>query len=193
MPLSVILLALVMLGLSPAHAGDPEPGQLCLSDGQPLEGVLLDVRGAHRTVRIDQHEVRIPDHALGSTCRMPAQSTWTEGVRLVILEDGQTLVGTPLTGSSGVSLVLLDGQKLLLPRGLVRHTRRAVTRTEEVPAETTPARPEPQRAPARSASAPVATLPVGVLSGPFGLGIIIIALLGGILFGLHRVQEAHAR
>lgn len=191
--MAVILFILAMLGFCPAQAAEAEPESLCLSDGQPLEAVVLDVRSAHRTVRIDQYELRIPETAIGSTCRVPAQSSWTEGVRMVLLQDGQTLIGTPLTRADGVSLVLLDGQKLVLPRDLVRRMRRAVLRTDPEPPERVLAAPEPRTAPSRPVAPSIAAFPVGLLTGPFGLGVVALALVAGILFGLHRVQEGQGR
>lgn len=170
-PIAAILLLLAPL----AHAEDASSLVLCLSDGQVLTADRVEERTAHRTVHIGRHHFRLDPALVGRTCDEARPPAATIATRRVTLRDGQVLLGTPTVAAGGLALILLDGKRIHLPQGLVK-------RVEDVPREDPP---EVRKAQAFPAAAPPFTLPKGT-----GLGILVTAILGGMLFGLLRMRAS---
>lgn len=124
-------LALVLPLAAGAQEAPPEApadasGGLCLSDGQVLSGVRIAQDGAHRTVRVGDVDVRVPQDSVATDCSelRVAPTSDPFALRTVTLVDGQRLYGTPLYTPGQMTLALLDEQRIHLPESAVSQVER---------------------------------------------------------------------
>lgn len=150
---------------------------LCLSDGQTVKGVQAE-RTEHRTVRVGEEELRVPDGALGVTCEAiaPTAKLDPEALRSVVLVDGQVLHGTPVATRSTLALDLLDGHRIYVPSSAVSEVQ-PLRRGEGLEAL--------HRAQSRARMRRAWSLAANI-----GLGVVGAAAIGGSVYGLSQIPGA---
>jgi len=144
-----------------ASAQEAPSGNLCLSDGQTLSGVRIAQDGAHRTVRIGDDDVRVPDDAVAADCPAMHVAPTADpfALRTVKLVDGQTLYGTPMYSPGQMTLALLDENVIHLPDATVA----GVERLERGPEALEPVHQQRSRTQMKKALGIAETVGLGML------------------------------
>jgi hypothetical protein len=169
-----VALALAVPLTAAAEAPDGSSASaLCLSDGQTLSGVQIAQDDAHRTVRIGDNDVQIPNEALSTDCSALRVSETSDPFKLktITLVDGQRLYGTPIYRPGMMTLALLDEQRIHVPEAAVSH----VDRLDRGPEALDPVHQQRTRTKAKKA--------LGI-AADVGLGLLGAAVVGGTTYGI---------